>query len=336
MKRNMKQWIADYMASPKKKAMPILSFPGAQIIGHTVEELVRSGELQAQCIKAIADRFDTGVAFSLMDLSVEVEAFGSQVCFSADDIPTVSEALIHDEDEAEALKVPKVGDGRTGECVAGIKKACELITDRPVLAGIIGPYSLAGRLLDMTEIMILCYEEPEMVETVLEKATEFLIEYAKAFKAAGANGIAMAEPAAGLLSPNLIDEFSTPYVKRIKEAVEDDEFIVMYHNCGNVEPLINNINKVDAVAYSFGNAIDIETTLKAIPADRLVIGNIDPAGIIRNSTPDVIRKEVIELLERCSKYPNFVMSSGCDIPPMTSLDNLQAFFDAVAEFYSSK
>ena len=47
MKRNMKQWIAEYMASPKKKAMPILSFPGVQIIGHTVEELVRSGELQA-------------------------------------------------------------------------------------------------------------------------------------------------------------------------------------------------------------------------------------------------------------------------------------------------
>ena len=43
--------------------------------------------------------------------------------------------LINDEDEAEALKVPKVGDGRTGECVEGIHRACELITDRPVLAG---------------------------------------------------------------------------------------------------------------------------------------------------------------------------------------------------------
>ena len=53
----------------------------------------------------------------------------------------------------------------------------------------------------MTEIMILCYEEPELVETVLEKATEFLVAYAKAFKEAGANGICLAEPAAGLLSP---------------------------------------------------------------------------------------------------------------------------------------
>lgn len=74
MKRNMKQWVTDYINAPAKKGMPILSFPGIQLIGHTVEELVRSGELQAQCMKAIADRFDTGVAFSLMDLSVEAEA----------------------------------------------------------------------------------------------------------------------------------------------------------------------------------------------------------------------------------------------------------------------
>lgn len=334
MKRNMKQWLTDYINAPVKKAMPVLSFPGVQIIGHTVEELVKSGELQAQCMKAIADRFDTGVAFSLMDLSVEAEAFGAPVHYSEDDVPTVHDTLIHDEDEAEALQVPKVGDGRTGECVEGIRRACELITDRPVLAGIIGPYSLAGRLLDMTEIMILCYEEPEMVETVLEKATEFLIEYAKAFKEAGANGVCMAEPAAGLLSPNLIDEFSSPYVQKVREAVEDENFVVMYHNCGNIIPLLNNVKSLDAAAYSFGNAIDIEEALKVIEPEKMVIGNIDPAGVIRQGTPESIRKETLELMERCCKYPNFVIASGCDIPPMSPLENIQAFFDAVNEFYS--
>lgn len=334
MKRNMKEWVHEYIQSPVKKAMPILSFPGVQIIGHTVEEMVRSGELQAQCMKAVADRFDMGVAFSLMDLSVEAEAFGSPVHYSEDEVPTVHAALVHDEDEAEALQVPKVGDGRTGECVKGIERACELITDRPVLAGIIGPYSLAGRLLDMTEIMVLCYEEPEMVETVLEKATEFLIEYAKAFKAAGANGVAMAEPAAGLLSPNLIREFSTPYVNKIRAAVEDDSFVVLYHNCGNVEPLIDPMKEIGALAYSFGNAIDIEKTLAALPADRMIIGNIDPAGTIRNGNPAQIRTETLALMERCCKYPNFVIASGCDIPPMTPMENIQAFFDAVHEFYS--
>ena len=331
MKRNMKEWVKDYMDEIKKKPIPILSFPGVQIIGHTVEEMTKSGELQAQCMKAIADRFDTGAAVSLMDLSVEAEAFGSTVVFSPDDVPTIVGALVHDEDEAGELKVPEVGAGRTGECVDGIKKACKLITDRPVFAGMIGPYSLAGRLLDMTEIMILCYEEPDIVETVLEKATQFLIAYAKVFKDAGANGIAMAEPAAGILSPGLMDEFSNPFVKRIIEAVEDETFIVLYHNCGNISFLLENIKDIDAKIYSFGNAIEMEDAMKVFPEEKMILGNIDPAGIIRNGTKEQVREETLKLLEKCGKYKNFVLSSGCDIPPMSPLENIQAFFDAAEE-----
>lgn len=333
MKRNMNEWLEGYLKEKRKKPMPILSFPGTQLIGKNVEELVRSGHEQALCMEAIAKKFDTGVSFSLMDLSVEAEAFGSPVIYSPDDVPTLHGALIHDEEEAEALAVPEVGAARTGECVKGIREACERITDRPVLAGMIGPYSLAGRLLDMTEIMILCYEEPEMVETVLEKVTAFLIAYAKAFKEAGANGIALAEPAAGLLSPSLIREFSNPYVEQIRDAVEDENFLFLYHNCGMVEPLMKEMEALNMRAYSFGNAIDLETALKTLPSDRLIIGNIDPAGVLRNGQPDMILQETVALLERCSKYPNFALASGCDIPPQTSMENLEAFFGAAREFY---
>ena len=334
MKLNMKKWVQDCIDAPVKKAMPILSFPGIHLTGLTVEEMVRDGHLQAVCMEAVAKRFDTGAAFSLMDLSVEAQAFGSPIHYSGDEVPTVTAAIIHDEEEAEVLRVPEVGEGRTGECVKGIREICGLITDRPVLAGIIGTYSLAGRLLDMTEIMVLCYEEPELVETVLIKTTEFLIKYAKAFKEAGADGIAIAEPAAGLLSPGLIAEFSTPYVKQIRDAVEDDSFMILYHNCGNAVPLLDNIKEIGAAGYSFGNAIDIEEALKVMPGDSIVIGNIDPAGIIRNGTPEQIREETLALMERCCKYPNFVVASGCDIPPNTSLENIEAFFGAVDEFYN--
>ena len=334
MKFDMKSWVQECIRSPRKKAMPILSFPGIQMTGHSVDEMVKDGHLQALCMEAIAKKFDTGAAFSLMDLSVEAEAFGSSVQYSEDEVPTVTAALVHDEEEAEALKVPEVGAGRTGECIKGIKEVSALITDRLVLAGIIGPFSLAGRLLDMTEIMILCFDDPEMVETVLEKATDFLIAYAKAFKEAGANGIAIAEPAAGLLSPALIKEFSTPYVKKIRESVEDENFIVLYHNCGGVVPLLENIKEIGASAYSIGNAVDIEEALKVLPDDSIVIGNIDPAGTFRNGTPEKVRQETMELLERCGKYPNFVIASGCDIPPMTPMENIQAFFDTVEEYYS--
>lgn len=333
MRRNMKVWKEEVIAAKRKKAMPILSFPGAGLIGATVAELVRDGHLQAKCMESIAQKYDLGIAVSLMDLSVEAEAFGSPVHFSENEVPTVLHAIVHNDEEAEALKIPQAGDGRTGECIRGIREACELITDRPVFAGMIGPYSLAGRLLDMTEIMILCYEEPELVKKVLDKATDFLCGYAEAFKAAGACGVIMAEPAAGLLSPRLMEEFSTPYVSRICERAEDDHFMIMYHNCGNTVPLMNQIKAVDAGAYSFGNAIDLMEALKVIPQDRIVIGNIDPAGVLKNGNPETIRTETLHLLERCGMYPNFVIASGCDIPPQTSFENMDAFVAAVEEFY---
>ena len=104
MARNMKAWLKEYMEAPVKKALPILSFPGAQLIGHTVDELVRDGHLQALCMEAIAKKYDMGAAVSLMDLSVEAEAFGAEVIFSEDDVPTMHGALIADEDAADAIQ----------------------------------------------------------------------------------------------------------------------------------------------------------------------------------------------------------------------------------------
>ena len=180
------------------KGLPILSFPAAQKLGVTVNELVKSSELQARAIETVAKETDTLAAVSLMDLSVEAEAFGATVRFSDDEVPVVIGQLVADEDAANALEVPSLDKGRASVCVEGIRMAKENIKDKPVLAGIIGPYSLAGRLMDVTEIMYLCYDEPETVHIVLDKATEYLINYGKAFKEAGADGIVMAEPLAGI------------------------------------------------------------------------------------------------------------------------------------------
>jgi uroporphyrinogen decarboxylase len=70
-----------------------------------------------------------------------------------------------------------------------------------------------------------------------------------------------------------------------------------------------------------------------VPSDCLVMGNIDPAGQFRNGTPKSVRDSTLALLCECGAYPNFVISSGCDIPTMTKWENIDAFFAAVEEFY---
>ncbi len=334
---NMKQWLEDQRSAAVKKAVPLLSFPCVSLLGITVRELISDSELQARGMKAVADRTDAAASVSFMDLSVEAECFGAPVVVSDDEVPTVKGRIIHDMDEAEALSIPTIGSGRTQIYIDAIEKACKKITDRPVLAGMIGPYSLAARLFDVSEIMVDCYDAPDMVHTVLEKATAFLIEYAKAYKAVGANGIVMAEPVAGLLSPSLEEEFSSPYVKKIVDAVQDDHFLVIYHNCGdNVPKMLASIITTGCAAYHFGNAMDMEKDIiPQVSADTVIMGNIDPAGTLRMGTPEKVREETLGLLEKCSKYPNFILSSGCDIPPMTPWENIDAFF-AASDAYDGK
>ena len=334
MNRNMKQWLSDMIAADKKVALPILSFPSVSLMDITVRELISDSDRQAQGMKMVAERVNAAAAVSLMDLSVEAECFGSTIRVSDEEVPTVIGHIVSDEDEANALEVPAVGSARSGLYVDAIRKAVEIITDRPVLAGIIGPYSLAARLLDVTEIMMLCYDEPDMVHIVLEKATAFLVEYAKAYKAAGANGIVMAEPVAGLLSPALEEEFSSPYVKQIVDAVQDDNFIVVYHNCGDNTPrMTESILSTGSAAYHFGNAIDMAAMMAKFPADVVVMGNVDPAGVLRQGTPELVRTATLDVMNKCCSYPNFLISSGCDIPPATPWENVDAFFAAVEEFY---
>ena len=334
MKRNMIQWRDDVINDQHKKAFPILSFPVTQLMGVTVRELIADSEKQAEGMRIIAERNDAYGSNSLMDLSVEAECFGAPILFSDHEIPTVSGNLVFSYDDAVNLKVPEVGSGRSGIYVEAALKASALINDRPVFGCAIGPFSLAGRLCGVTEAMIMCYEEPETVHLLLEKAVEFNKKYCLAYKSAGVNGVVIAEPLAGMLSPSLAQEFSCAYVKRIVQEVQDQDFIVIYHNCGNSTiQMIDSILGTGAAAYHFGNAINMSEMLPKIPGDVLVMGNLDPAGQLRDGTPETVRSAAGELLKECSRYKNFVISTGCDIPPSAKWENIDVFFNTVRDYY---
>jgi len=337
MKIDMKQWVSAMIRNEKKTPIPVLSFPSVQLLGVSVKELISDSDLQARGMKAVADRIPSGASVSLMDLSVEAECFGSAIRVSDDEVPTVVGSIVNEPDDADALAIPEVGTARTGLYIEAIKKAVELIQDRPVFAGVIGPFSLAGRLMDVSEAMIYCYDEPEMVHTVMEKVTKFVINYCKAYKEVGANGVMIAEPLAGLMSPVLAQEFAHPYVKQVIEAVQDDSFAVIYHNCGdNVAMMAKDIYGLGAAGYHFGDAIHLADMLPEAPKDVLVMGNVSPSREFRNGTPESIEMAVRQVMEECSGHTNFLISSGCDIPPMTPWENIDAFFAAVKKVYHEK
>lgn len=327
---NMDLWIREQIATQDKKAMPLLSYPAVQQLFITVNDLVNSSNEMALGIRLIADRYNMPFATTYMDLSIEAEAFGAKCTYHTNDIPTITGQLVSTQEQADELQIPELGAGRTGKVLRALGKTLMIVNDRPVFANCIGPFSLAGRLMDVNEILLMTYEDPELVHAVLEKGTEFLLKYIRAMKDLGANGVIMAEPLAGLMSESFMQEFSSDYIHRIIDELQDQSFVFVYHNCSNaIERKVNAVISTGARMFHFGEKADMWQLLNTMPRDVIVMGNISPSSVFLCDSTDKMATDTQALLRKCLVFENFMISSGCDIPANTPLENIDKFFEVI-------
>ena len=332
----MNKFAKQLLDSEKRIAIPIMTHPGIEAIGKRVIDAVTDGDVHYQAIRNVTETYDTAACTVIMDLTVEAEAFGCTISMPEHEVPSVTGRLVYDAETVDKLQIPSLSAGRVPEYLKANRLAIENIQDKPVLSGCIGPFSLAGRLYDMSEIMVGIYIEPDVIQTLLEKCTTFILHYCQELKRLGATGVIMAEPAAGLLSDEDCMNYSTVYVKRIVEAVQDDDFIVILHNCGNRGQCTSAMIASEAAALHFGNAVDMVATLEQCPSDLVIMGNIDPVGVLKQASAKEVYRQTMDLLEKTVGYRNFVLSSGCDMPPLVPDANIRAFYQAVADFNAKK
>ena len=326
---NMKQWLADARKMAKKKPMPVLSYPASARLGISIASMTESARVQADTMLYLVRELDMPMAITSMDLALEASCFGAPV--SHEGVPAVSSVILESMDDVDALRVPGeeiiVEKSLYLEAIRLVKTEMQASGDvRPIIAGISGPFSLAGQLRGVTDIMMDCYDEPELLEELVQKTTEFLCVYAKMLKDAGADMLLLAEPLAGVVSPAMAAQFSHPFVKKMIESVQDDSFAVMYHNCGaGVLRMLSDLVELGAMVYHLGNAIDLQDAISKMPENVLVMGNVDPAGVVAHGSVESVRQAVDTLIQKCGSYKNFWLSTGCDVPPDAPWENLVEF-----------
>ena len=330
---DMDQWSTGIIEKKERDVFPVLYFPCLSLADMGIVETMNDGKKMACAMKKIIEKFPSMNAIATgMDLTVDAEAFGASVTFKGNEAPSIREPLVDSAEEVRALKVPYVHSGRVDVFLEAVKEAGKFIPDRPVLGGQLGPFSLAANLMEVQKALKATRKDPDTLRLLLDKATEFLIARAKAYKEAGANGVFLAEPTAGLLSPKQHREFSAVYVKKIVEAVQDSGFYIILHNCGYVTNMVPDMIDTGCKGFHFGNAVDMREILPQIPPEVLVYGNIDPSSDFTNGTAEGIYKKTTELLRSMEEYPHFILSSGCDIPPLAPMKNIEAFFKAHQDY----
>ncbi len=335
MAHNMKEWSTAIIEAKDRKYLPVLFFPSCQLCNYNVQETVTEEHKMAEVIIKQAERFPEIIAtMTGMDLSIDPDAFGCSVRFKKKDTPAVTSHPVVTMEDVQNLVVPDTHAARQDLHYSAVSETVAARPDMPCFGGMLGPFSLAANLMDLADALTGVIERPEVLHALLEKSTQHLINRAKGYKEAGASGILLAEPTAGLLAPEKHRDFSCKYVKQIVDAVQDDNFFVVLHDCANVTNMVDDMYATGAKGLHFGNAVDMEFILSKIPADRLVFGNIEPA-VIFTDTPEEMKARTLDLLKKTAQYPHFVLSSGCDVPVVAPLENIDAMIEALKEYNQS-
>lgn len=308
---------------------PLVGFPGLNLTGCTIKLAQQNYDEHFKVVKSLVDNYSPDAAFPLMDLSVEANALGRYTLFPKEESATVVKDIFSHDDLNRLDKINIAYDTRLLGYVETVKL---MHIGLPVntLRGsyVTGPYTLAALLMGADNAAIATITDPDMLNDLCQFATEKILDYIRLLITAGAQIICILEPSAVMLGPNQFVQFSGKFVKQITDSLRHTGVASIYHICGNTMHLIEKMCEAGVDALSLDapeTGVDITAAAERSSDNVIIIGNINPVGKFLNGNPDDVEKEVSELLECMKGIPNFILSSGCDLPQETPLENIGVF-----------
>jgi uroporphyrinogen decarboxylase len=316
----------------RRLVAPLAGFPGVEMIGSTIKVAQQNFGEHYKAVRCIVDTFAPDLVFPLMDLSVEANALGRYTIFPRDESATVpKDAFSVDElDRLEGINI--TFDSRLMGFVETLRMM-KVSLPKGIMAGsyVVGPFTLAGLMMGADDAVISTMLDTASLHRLLHFTTERIQEYVQLLLAAGADVICILEPTSVMLSPQQFAEFSSVYIRHITTSFKYSRASFVYHTCGNTMHLVQTMAKAGIHGVSLDSAdtgVDLRAVAALVPEHVAVIGNISPTTTMRFGTPDAVRRDVESLLESMRDVPNFILSTGCDLPQETPAANIKAFMDA--------
>lgn len=315
--------------SGRRICIPSAGYAAVALSGTTVAENLRDGRRMFETLASAITGFGLEADGTISDLTIEPEACGCDVVISEHDTPYVCDHPYSAATDVEALVVP---DPAAQPRMLAMTEAVRLLSRRfalPTVAGGSGPFTLAAELVGASQAAIYTITEKEFMHRLLDYCTRVCERYLRSICDAGAEIVLIGEPTATILSPAAYSEFSGAYTARLIRSIGRP---VILHICGDASHLIEAMCETGAQGLSLDAPVDLADAAGRVPGRIVLVGNIDTVSVLLEGTPRLVREKTTELLEAMRPYPNFVVSSGCDLSYATPPDNIAAMVDTVRGF----
>jgi uroporphyrinogen decarboxylase len=148
--------------------------------------------------------------------------------------------------------------------------------------------------------------------------------------------IGIAEPVASgtLISRSLFLEFVAPYLKELISVIKElSGGAPSLHICGNSSRIWHDMADCGAGTLSLDDEVDIAEARAAVGDRVALVGNIRPTTTMALGTPEDVRLNVIECLQKGVGNPKgYILGLGCALPINTPFENIRALVAAAREY----
>jgi len=321
----------DYI--PLFSGMGNITIHGLEKYGWKFPEIHTDARKMASMAASSYQLFGFPCAVVPFDMGVEAEVLGSKVNYyaHASDIlyPTIIE---HPAEKVEDLNVQIPTDIAKAGRIPVVREALRLLKQEVgnqvvIGAWVLGPYTLAGQLVDLSQLAKAAFKKTEMVGKVLDKLAGVLIQIIKIYRAAGADYVTVREMGAGpdILSPRMFESLVRPPLTRIFAEAESPKVL---HICGDTNAIVDQMALCGADAISVEKKNNVSETRKKLGPNVLIFGELDAYGVLSQGKPDDVDKAVKEAVDRGVN----AIWPGCDMWPMVPKENMEALVAAAKKY----
>lgn len=320
---------------------PILAGVNRRLVGADYPTWSTDAAVCAEGYLKTAETFDIDCLVTLIDLSVECDAWGQKIVYPENEAahPDFDELLIRDiDDYARIGKADYRNSRRMNMHLDVVRRlAAEKKGELPIVAFVFGPLGTLSMMRSQQELYLDLYDDPEAVKAAVWRVAETLADYAGALCDAGADAIMWDTlfASGSIMSKAMWDEMEGGPMEMLAGVVRGRGCMNMIHNCGRRIYFDAQIRRIRPAAISFlyppDDCVDFAECKEKYGRDVTLIGCVTPADAVLG-TDEQWDGQCRSQIDAMAAGGGFILATGCEYPANAGLERAQRMID-IAKTY---
>lgn len=267
------------------------------------------------------------------DIVMEAETLGAELDFPPEGVPQVKKYILAQKSALDSLALPS--PEKSGRFPLYIE-ACQILArelkDVALSGTVTGPWTIAAALRGTQQLIYDTLDDPQFVNELLNFTTQVVkILGTKILDTSLSLTMGEAASSCSLISPHLYRQFIKPRHREIVAFFRGKKAGLAMHICGFIDPIMEDILDLGLTALSLDSPSSLQKMVAISQKKIVLVGNVATSLFVHGSKEEMERA-VKSCLEIAAPGGAYIISSGCELPYNTSIEQVHFFLKAAHDY----